>query len=294
MTAFTETWNATYETLPADSEDAKDGANRIRKFKTAVQERLEVDHSHAGDAHDGKHNKVTLQRVSDPTLDANDVALYAKVVGTKTELFYKDQDGNVIQLTSGGGASLFLPGEVKAVAFASTPTGWLLCDGSAVSRATYARLFTAISTTWGVGDGATTFNLPDLRGRALIGDGAGAGLTARTVGQQTIGAETHTLTAAQSGRPDHGHAGSTVNIASDGSHSHDVLAAGAGTGPDTVKVRNINTDDVGATVAGAAQAAGAHTHGGSTVTIAASGAADAASSHPNMQPSAVVRWIIKT
>jgi microcystin-dependent protein len=49
------------------------------------------------------------------------------------------------------------------------PTGWLLCYGQAVSRVTYALLFAAIGTTFGVGDGATTFNLPDLRGVTLVG-----------------------------------------------------------------------------------------------------------------------------
>lgn len=47
---------------------------------------------------------------------------------------------------------------------ANIPSGWLLCDGSAVSRTTYANLFTTISTLWGGGDGLTTFNIPDLRG----------------------------------------------------------------------------------------------------------------------------------
>lgn len=73
------------------------------------------------------------------------------------------------------------------------PTGWLLCDGSAVSRATYADLFAAIGTTYGVGDGATTFNVPDTRGRAVAGAGTGSGLTARSLGQQ-MGAEDHQLT----------------------------------------------------------------------------------------------------
>lgn len=54
-----------------------------------------------------------------------------------------------------------------------TPPGFLLCDGSAVSRTTYARLFAVIGTTYGAGDGSTTFNLPDSRGRAFIGAGSG-------------------------------------------------------------------------------------------------------------------------
>jgi microcystin-dependent protein len=64
----------------------------------------------------------------------------------------------------------------------STPTGWLACDGTAVSRTTYADLFTAIGVTFGGGNGSTTFNLPDMRSRMPIGAGAGTGLTNRTLG----------------------------------------------------------------------------------------------------------------
>lgn len=55
----------------------------------------------------------------------------------------------------------------------STPIGWLLCDGSAVSRSTDANLFSVISTTYGAGDGSTTFNVPDLRSRVVVGTGSG-------------------------------------------------------------------------------------------------------------------------
>jgi microcystin-dependent protein len=55
------------------------------------------------------------------------------------------------------------------------PSGWLLCDGSAVSRTTNSALFAAIGTSWGSGDGASTFNLPDLRGRFLRGVDSGQG-----------------------------------------------------------------------------------------------------------------------
>jgi microcystin-dependent protein len=83
------------------------------------------------------------------------------------------------------------------------PTGYLLCNGQEVSRTTYATLFGVVSTTYGVGDNSTTFNLPDLRGRAPIGAGTGTGLTARALGS-TVGTETHTLTEAQ--MPGHTHA----------------------------------------------------------------------------------------
>lgn len=68
-------------------------------------------------------------------------------------------------------------GTISAFGGAAAPDGWLLCDGSAVSRSTYARLFTAIGTTWGVGDGSTTFNLPDMRGAAPAGVGTSTGYT---------------------------------------------------------------------------------------------------------------------
>jgi len=63
-------------------------------------------------------------------------------------------------------------GAIIAFGGATAPAGWLICDGTAVSRATYADLFTAIGTTWGAGDESTTFNVPDLRGAFLRGAGA--------------------------------------------------------------------------------------------------------------------------
>lgn len=61
------------------------------------------------------------------------------------------------------------PGSVSAFAMNSAPTGWLKANGAAISRTTYADLFTAIGTTFGTGDGSTTFNLPDLRGEFVRG-----------------------------------------------------------------------------------------------------------------------------
>jgi microcystin-dependent protein len=77
-----------------------------------------------------------------------------------------------------------VPGFIGLWGGAGTPAGWLACDGSAVSRTTFAALFAAIGTTHGAGNGSTTFNVPDLRGRAPIGAGTGPGLTARTAGQK--------------------------------------------------------------------------------------------------------------
>lgn len=63
-------------------------------------------------------------------------------------------------------------GSVIAFAGATAPAGYIVCDGSAVSRTTYAALFAAIGNTWGTGDGSTTFNLPDFRGQFLRGQGS--------------------------------------------------------------------------------------------------------------------------
>ena len=60
----------------------------------------------------------------------------------------------------------------------AAPTGFLICDGSAVSRATFAALFAVIGTSWGTGDGSSTFNLPDTRGRVLVGVGTHADVAA--------------------------------------------------------------------------------------------------------------------
>ena len=72
-------------------------------------------------------------------------------------------------------------GRIEAYAGATAPTGYLLCDGTAVSRTTYAALFAITSTTYGVGDGSTTFNVPDLRGRVPVGVGTNAAVNARAL-----------------------------------------------------------------------------------------------------------------
>lgn len=92
-------------------------------------------------------------------------------------------------------------GEIRAFAGNFAPQGWALCDGSLLSIASNTALFSLIGTTYG-GDGQTTFGLPDLRGRALIHQGTGAGLSPYTIGEQ-IGTETATLNAAL--MPSHTH-----------------------------------------------------------------------------------------
>ncbi len=97
---------------------------------------------------------------------------------------------------------------------ANSMTGYLLCDGSAVSRTTYAGLFAVIGTSFGSGDGSSTFNLPDFRGRVFGGVGSGPGLSTRNLGNY-IGTETVTLSS--SNMPAHSHRTSLAADGNDGS-----------------------------------------------------------------------------
>lgn len=129
---------------------------------------------------------------------------------------------------SGMGPSSGIPaGAIMPFAGSTAPSGWLLCGGQAVSRTTYAALFTLFSTTYGVGDGSTTFNLPDLRGRVAAGvdnmggtaanriTSGGAGITGTTLGAAG-GTETHTLTTAQLASHAHGGVWTTYSGTADG------------------------------------------------------------------------------
>jgi microcystin-dependent protein len=84
-----------------------------------------------------------------------------------------------ITLDTSGNASvpsLVPPGTVQFYAANTAPAGWVKANGANVNRTTYADLFTAIGTTFGVGDGSTTFTLPDLRGEFLRGWDDGRGI----------------------------------------------------------------------------------------------------------------------
>ena len=96
-------------------------------------------------------------------------------------------------VTDSSSASLIPTGNIQMYSGTAAPAGWLLCDGTAYSRTTYAALFAIIGTGYGAGNGSTTFNIPDFRGRMPVGVGTGSGLTARTRGT-AYGAETVTLT----------------------------------------------------------------------------------------------------
>lgn len=161
--------------------------------------------------------------------------------------------------------------------------GWLLCNGDIISRTTYSALFTAIGTTFGAGDGSTTFALPDMRGRvpSAVGTGTYAGATARTLGG-TVGTESHTVSSSNITQF------STGAMSANENHTH-------GSGATGFWVYN---SGLGATIAG-----------GSTYNASAGGSANTASTNlahthtvgtasptaiSNFQPSIGLNFIIKT
>lgn len=104
-------------------------------------------------------------------------------------------------VTHRGGATVEPVGIVSDFAGATAPTGWLLCDGAAVSRTTYAALFAVIGTTYGTGNGSSTFNVPNAKGRVSVArDAAQSEFDALG---ETGGAKDHTLTIAE--MPNHAH-----------------------------------------------------------------------------------------
>ena len=236
---------------------------------------------------------------------------------TDTGVLYRDTGAAWVAFTPA--TSGFATGDLKASALPAAPAGWLLCDGSAVLRATYPGLFAAIGGAYGAGDGATTFNVPDYRGRVVVGAGAAPGLTARTIGA-VGGEEAHLLQAAESGTNGNGATGQENAY-----HQHAVSGTTGADSPDHAHVTGlaINTENPGGQLfqtggtglagqtgvanmwtwgnpgTGGATARHAHSFSAATASqnafhahqLAARGA-DAG--HNNVQPYAVANMFIKT
>jgi microcystin-dependent protein len=217
----------------------------------------------------------------------------------------------------------YTTGDIRKVGYAvvagSEEAGWLLCDGRPVSRSTYAALFAKIGSTYGGGDGSTTFNLPDAQGRSLIGTGQGSGLTNRVLGAKG-GAELHALGVGEmpyhghgGGNHDHGYwtGGESADHAHSGStdtqgyHSHPAPGgsnfgvgyaqnAGTGTARGSVAGGNTYTENAGSHAHnfGTGGRNAGHSHGiTAQAVITAEGGSGA---HNNMSPWLAVAVLIKT
>jgi microcystin-dependent protein len=239
---------------------------------------------------------------------ANDVqAVRSTYHATDTDqLFYSDGatwfEIPVLNGVNGTPPSIFNPpGVLVPFAGSVVPDGWLLCDGTAVSRSTYATLFAAISTAYGVGDGATTFNLPNLKGRVPVGRDA-ADVTFDVLGE-TGGSKTHALS--ESELPAHTHTinhdHASVTSGDAGSHSHTIYVTGSRVedGGDTMRVNTVGYYNVGGDIDiasyGATDAVGNHNHSVNLPNYTgSSGSVGAGTPHNNVQPFAVVNYLIKT
>jgi microcystin-dependent protein len=157
---------------------------------------------------------------------------------------------------------------------ASIPTGFLECNGQAVSRSTYSALFAIVGTTYGVGDGASTFNLPDLQDNVAVGKSNNKALAS------TGGANTVTSTGNVAGST----ANATLTTAQLASHSHsDVRAGPFGGGPSGAGDFNPSRSPTGT---GSTGSGDGHSHN-----MSANFAGDATSV---LQPYIAVIYIIKT
>lgn len=185
---------------------------------------------------------------------------------TDGKLYTKDSAGVETAVASAGGASGGGPptGSMLMYAAATAPTGYLLCDGAAVSRTTYADLFAVIGTTYGTGDGTTTFNVPDFQVRVPVGAGTG-----KTLGASDGVAET-SRNANRTHSHGHGSSGSgSVSLTSGAGSSH---SHSANTYTASSHTHTIGTSTGGSTTAASGTAVtlptkayvDGHTHGGNT------------------------------
>lgn len=197
-------------------------------------------------------------------------------------------------------------GIIMPFAGTSAPEGYLMCDGSAVSRTTYATLYAVIGDTFGAGDGSSTFNLPDLGGRVPLGVsmshalGSTGGSETVTLTEQELPAHVHEV-------PQHGHA-DTIG-ATTPAFSHTITqpvfkynkpnANNKGmlsTGNNVYNSTSTGTATRGTNVAIAAHAAANCTMSGSIANMDAfdSDTTGGSLSHNNLQPYLAIAYIIST
>jgi hypothetical protein len=125
--AHTQIWNASFEAIPADNDQVSEGALRIRNLKRDIRERAEIDHDWDDVTDAGKHKKVTFVDPlgAKPTASADEGYLYTKDIAAKAELHWEDEDGNEVQVTSGGRViGGIAAGTLMLFQQTAAPTGW--------------------------------------------------------------------------------------------------------------------------------------------------------------------------
>lgn len=195
-------------------------------------------------------------------------------------------------------------GVIAPYAGDTAPNGWLLCDGSAVSRTTYSALFGIVATKYGTGDGSTTFNVPDLRARAPFGyksadanfgatssRNSGGGSATSTLTTNELPAHTHTYSL------NHTHA-SGASTGADGSHNHStqfsLLDGSSSVDISNVKAGSMTSGRFVATIN--SSGVSNHTHTIPAISYTGTGTSDSAgtgAAFSNLPPYVVVNYIIK-
>jgi microcystin-dependent protein len=179
------------------------------------------------------------------------------------------------------------PGSLQPFAGSSAPTGWLLCFGQTVSRTQFAVLFGVLGTTYGTGDGSTTFGIPDLRGRSLFGVDNMGGAAASRITAGASGITGTTLGAAGGDQliTAHSHGSGTLQVgAGQGSHTHTSNAASSDAGV----FGGAGVLALGSVTIQPATLPALNVNAGSTANNAGAGASG------NVPPAMMVNWLIKT
>jgi microcystin-dependent protein len=240
---------------------------------------------------------VTNAKMADDSVGADELidnsvgaaAINISGNGTSGQYVTSDGDGSFSYTTP---PVAFLSGMIMPYAGASAPSGWLLLYGQAVNRTTYSDLFAVLGTTYGSGDGSTTFNVPDLRGRTIAGQDDMGGSSANRLTDQSGGVDGDTL-GASGGTEQH-----TLTEAEMADHSHLVVASGDVGGSEFSDI----TIPEAATRAVSSKAsynnviayALAPSGSGNEPNIGKSSDVGSDTAHNNVQPTFILNYIIKT
>jgi microcystin-dependent protein len=269
------------DAVPADNGIVSQFPLQERTFRDIVEDWLLINHNVQG-----RHDTVGFDHQADSAGIAAVTEVWASTSNSNA--------GELVKRIADTGSVEYVgvpPGLIMWDSFTTPPEGWLLCYGQAVSRTTYARLFARISTTHGTGDGSTTFNLPDLRGRVVAGQDDMGGSSANRLTGLTDGVNGDTFGAAG------GLESTVLTEAQLPAHTHTATVTDPGhTHQFTYNLLPLSFD--AAQAVSAIQTSG----GGTTVTTqsrvtsvtVANSTTGSGAAHNNVQPTIILNAVIKT